>query len=256
MKRTKTFITSCCLTIGLAASMPMGMYAQERSPQERMIEIGCKDNQAMKHLDILSNRFGGRLLGSDAYENAAEWCAHMFRQWGLEVWMQEAGEVPVGFNRGPWFGKMIGGNGMSLHFATPSYTVGTKGVQRGHVLKEPLTRAEFEMMKGNLNGAWVLIGGKNDGFPIDWTEKGDSIRATVIAKNEEIDRKNREIRAFNRSLKEMPEKDVKKKGLVEKELIPYDFTPALSIKRWLKPVSSASYSHQKFRSVLYMTERT
>ena len=89
-------------------------------------------------------------------------------------------------------------------------------------------------MKGKLNGAWVLIGGKNDGFPIDWTEKGDSIRATVIAKNEEIDRKNREIRAFNRSLKEMPEKEVKKKGLVEKELIPYEFTPALFYKEMVE----------------------
>jgi hypothetical protein len=24
----------------------------------------------MQHLDVLSNRFGGRLVGSDAYENA------------------------------------------------------------------------------------------------------------------------------------------------------------------------------------------
>lgn len=234
MKRTKTFFTSCCLILGLTAFMPSWIHAQESSPQERMIEIGSKNNQAMVHLDILSNRFGGRLLGSDAYENAAEWCAHMFRQWGLEVWMQEAGELPVGFNRGPWFGKMIGGNGMSLHFATPSYTVGTKGVQRGHVLKEPLTRAEFEVMKGKLNGAWVLIGGKSDGFPIDWTEKGDSIRATIIAKNEEIDRKNREIRAFNRSLKEMTEKEAKKKGLVEKELIPYEYAPALFYNEMVK----------------------
>ena len=112
------------------------------------------DNRAMDHLDVLSNRFGGRLIGSDAYDNAAQWCAHMFGQWGLEVWMQEAGEVPVGFNRGPWFGRMLSDNGMTLHFATPSYTVGTKGVQRGHVLKEPLTRSEFERMKGKLKGAW------------------------------------------------------------------------------------------------------
>jgi hypothetical protein len=67
-------------------------------------------------------------------------------------------------------------------------------VQRGHVLKEPLTQAEFNNMKESLKGAWVLIGGTNNGYPIDWTEKGDSIRNAAIAENIEIDRKNREAR--------------------------------------------------------------
>jgi hypothetical protein len=41
-------------------------------------------------------------------------------------------------------------------------------------------------MKGALKGAWVLITGKSDGFPIDWSAKGDSIRARVIAYNDSI----------------------------------------------------------------------
>ena len=57
----------------------------------------------MDHLDILCNRFGGRPIGSDAYENAAEWAASKFEDWGMEVDMDLAGELPVGFNRGPWF---------------------------------------------------------------------------------------------------------------------------------------------------------
>lgn len=170
------------------------IQAQKKAVTDRIIEIGMTDNRTMDHLDVLSNRIGGRLVGSNAYDNAVEWCAAKFEEWGLEVWVQEVGEVPVGFNRGPWFGKMLGGNGMDLHFATPSYTVGTKGSQRGHVLKEPLTQAEFNSMKESLKGAWVLIGGTNNGYPIDWTEKGDSIRNAAIAENVEIDRKNREAR--------------------------------------------------------------
>ena len=108
----------------------------------------------MNHLDVLTNRFGGRLIGSDAYENAADWAAAQFRSWGMEVIMDEVGTLPVGFNRGPWFGRMLSDNGMILHFATPSYTSGTKGVQRGHVVMEPKTKAEFERMKGVLKGAW------------------------------------------------------------------------------------------------------
>ncbi len=33
---------------------------------EKIIEMGTTDNRTMEHLDILTNRFGGRLMGSDA----------------------------------------------------------------------------------------------------------------------------------------------------------------------------------------------
>lgn len=113
--------------------------------------------------------------------------------------MDEAGEVPVGFNRGPWFGRMLSESGMILHFATPSYTAGTKGVQRGHVLSEPKSREEFNRMKEALKGAWVLIGGKNDGYPVDWSAKADSARAEIINYNDSISRVNREILMRNNS---------------------------------------------------------
>lgn len=174
------------------------LSAQQNKVVKTIIEIGNADNQTMDHLDVLTNRFGGRLIGSDAYENAGEWCAAQFRKWGIEVEMDEVGTLPVGFNRGPWFGRMLSENGMDLHFATPSYTSGTKGVQRGHVLMEPKTQADFDRMKGALKGAWVLITGTNTGWPIDHSSQGDSIRAKIIAENIEIDKANREIIAENR----------------------------------------------------------
>ncbi len=153
----------------------------------------------MEHLHTFSNTFGGRLVGSDAYENSVEWAAYMLEQWGLEVEIQEVGDVPVGFNRGPWFGRMLDTEGMTLNFTTPSYTVGTKGVQRGHVLAEPKTRRQFETMKHKLNGAWVLITGTNSGWPIDYSEEANKNREEIIAENEKIEARNREITAWNRS---------------------------------------------------------
>jgi hypothetical protein len=164
----------------------------------RIIKIGTADNRSMDHLDILSNRFGGRLIGSDAYENAAIWAGSKFIEWGMEVVFDEVGELPVGFNRGPWFGKLLAENGLHLHFATPSYTSGTKGVQRGHVLIEPKTQAEFDRMQGALKGAWVLISGENQGWPIDHSVKGDAIRDSIKAKNERIDEENSRIAKENR----------------------------------------------------------
>ena len=171
------------------------LSAQRDKVVKSIIEIGQTDNQTMNHLDVLSNRFGGRLIGSDAYENASLWCASQFKKWGMEVEMDEVGSLPVGFNRGAWFGRMLSENGMVLHFATPSYTSGTKGVQRGHVVLEPKTQAEFDRMKGILKGAWVLISGTNDGWPIDYSLSADSARAKIIAENNEIAKINSEIMA-------------------------------------------------------------
>jgi len=168
------------------------IIAQHDKVTDRIIEIGKTDNRTMHHLDVICNRFGGRLVGSDAFENAALWCASEFKKWGMEVIMDEAGTVPVGFNRGPWFGRMLSEDGMILHFATPSYTAGTRGVQRGHVLIEPKTREEFDRMKGALKGAWVLIGGQNNGWPLDWSPAGDSARAAIITYNDSITQVNRE----------------------------------------------------------------
>lgn len=166
---------------------------------DKIIQLAANDNQTMRHLDVLVNRIGGRPIGSDAYQNATYWAANLLDKWGLEVEIQEVGELPVGFNRGAWFGRMLDSeNGMTLHFATPSYTSGTKGVQRGHVVMEPKTPAQLERMKGKLKGAWVLTTGESDGFPIDYSAQGDSLRSRLIAANDTIIRYNDSITRLNR----------------------------------------------------------
>ncbi|MDR2586049.1 MAG: M20/M25/M40 family metallo-hydrolase [Prevotellaceae bacterium] len=189
--------------------MPCLALAQDSNVVDKIIKIAQSDNQTMNHLDVLTNRIGGRPIGSDAYQSATIWAATLLKLWGLEVEIQEVGELPVGFNRGPWFGKMLDDDGMTLHFATPSYTAGTKGVQRGHVVAEPKTRRQFEAMKGKLNGAWVLISGTNDGYPIDISEKGEARRKEIILKNEVISRYNDSINRLNRSNPNNPPKPLK-----------------------------------------------
>ncbi|HBC79253.1 MAG TPA: peptidase M28 [Bacteroidales bacterium] len=191
--------------------------SQQNKVTDRIIELGKTDNRTMHHLDVITNRFGGRLVGSDAYENASLWCASEFRKWGMDVIMDEAGSVPVGFDRGPWFGRMLSDNGMVLHFATPSYTSGTRGVQRGPVLIEPKSRDEFNRVKGALKGAWVLIGGKNTGFPVDWSAKADSARAGIMVHNDSVAALNREIMRENYANRDKP----------QKELLPLKEEPAL-----------------------------
>ncbi len=133
----------------------------------KIIEIGKRDNQTMVHQDILCNRIGGRITGSDAYLAACIWAMGELKKWGVDVKLEEVGEIPAGFNRGAWFGKMIKPMEKNLEFVTPSYTAGTKGIQRGHVVIMPQTDAQFDSIKSKMKGAWILIDGENAGLPRD-----------------------------------------------------------------------------------------
>jgi carboxypeptidase Q len=191
----KTF-SSCLAVITLAlapalASTPATLQGQSDPVVQKIIELGTTDNQAMVWADYATNRFGGRLTGSDAYNNAAQWALWQFGEWGLEAELHEVGEIPVGFNRGPWFGKMVTPEEKALYFGTPSFTAGTKGLQKGRVVvmesdpfsipgRNPTPEqveekraavaeaiAEVNADPGAYDGAWVLIPGENSGFGRD-----------------------------------------------------------------------------------------
>ena len=70
------------------ACMAVTAVTAQDAAVNKIIEIGQTDNQAMEHLDVLANRIGGRVIGSNAYDNAVEWVASKFTEWGLEVELQ------------------------------------------------------------------------------------------------------------------------------------------------------------------------
>jgi carboxypeptidase Q len=191
------------LTMGIAVLVAaLGFHAlpNAQTPGDpvvgRIIELGTKDNQVMAWNDFASNRFGGRETGTNSYNDATAWALWQFRQFGLSAELEEAGELPVGFNRGPWFGKMLRPGEKTLRFGTPSFTAGTKGIQRGPVVilkadpfsvpgraqggqpvaKENVEKkraaiqaalAEIAANKSAFKGAWVLIAGASNGFARD-----------------------------------------------------------------------------------------
>jgi cyclophilin family peptidyl-prolyl cis-trans isomerase len=143
------------------------LFAQSDSIFSKIVEIGKTDNRAMVHQDYLCNIIGGRQTGSDAYTNAAYWAKGELESWGLEVHLDEAGEVPVGFNRGPWFGKMISPKQTLLEFGTPGYTAGTKGKQKGRVVLLNDENVLPDSIVNKIKGAWVFLKKENDGWPRD-----------------------------------------------------------------------------------------
>ncbi|MCR4859682.1 MAG: M20/M25/M40 family metallo-hydrolase [Bacteroidales bacterium] len=151
-----------------------------------VLELGRTDNRTMEHADYIARNIGGRLVGTHMLNHAEEWVAQQFRSWGLEVTLQEAVEIGVGFDRGPWSGRMLSEDGMPLHFGTPAYTAGTRGPQKGRVYLEPRNQRDFDRIKGALKGAWVLLDtGPTSGLALDASHKADSTRAALLAKGEE-----------------------------------------------------------------------
>ena len=172
MKRIKILLAAVVFLA--AAGAWTGASAQDKVVK-KIIETGTTDNRTMEHADWLANRIGGRIVGSPALNQAEAWVKEQFESWGLEVLVQEAVELKVGFHRGPWYGRMLSEDGMNLHFGTPAYTSGTKGKQAGAVFIEPKNKWEFDRMKGALKGSWVLLDVESNGLAFDWREESDTL---------------------------------------------------------------------------------
>jgi carboxypeptidase Q len=143
------------------------VVAQTDPVIQKIIDLGKNDNKVMEHLDWLTNRFGDRMTGSDNYYSACLWAVKTMRSWGMMAEMQEVGEMAVGFNKGPYSGKMVSPSELTLDFGTPAYTSGTKGRQTGSVIIAPKTIEEFWQLRDKIKGAWILIEGINSGWPRD-----------------------------------------------------------------------------------------
>ncbi len=139
--------------VGLASSA----LATEKVDIDRVLSAAREENLVMEHLDYLSNRIGPRLTSSDGLQNACEWTRDRFKSFGIEnARLEQWGEFPVGFNRGPWSGRMVEPTSKALTFGTNSWTAGTKGLVRGPVVMAPTNDDELAKIKDKLPGAWVL----------------------------------------------------------------------------------------------------
>jgi len=145
----------------ISAFLCAGAFAfsqPQQSDAAKLIALGRSDNQVMEHLDHIVNRIGPRLTGSDNLQNACEWARAEFESYGLKnCRLEQWGEFPVGFNRGPSSGHMIEPEMMELHFGTSAWSAGTHGPTRGPALIAPTDEAQLEKLRPKLKGAWILV---------------------------------------------------------------------------------------------------
>lgn len=127
----------------------------------RVVELGHTDNKVHEHLRHLTETFGPRLTSSHNLMAAEKWCRDQFTKWGLEANLERWGEMPVGFDRGPWWGKMHTASGESgkaidLDITTRAWSPGALGPVRAKAVMSPLTVRDVSKRKGEVKGAWVV----------------------------------------------------------------------------------------------------
>ncbi|MEO6709989.1 MAG: hypothetical protein ABI054_00380, partial [Planctomycetota bacterium] len=120
-----------------------------------LIDLARRDNHVQDHLRHLCLEIGPRLTSSHNLAKAQEWALEQFRSWGLEAKLEQWGEFPVGFDRGPFRGNVVG-DPTPFEFTTSSWTAGTKGPTRGRVVFKPETLDQVAEVKDQLPGAWLV----------------------------------------------------------------------------------------------------
>lgn len=148
--------------------IPMGDPAMV----EKIIDEGLHRNRVMEHLRYLTQEIGPRLTGSSNAQRANEWARDQFMAFGVDrAWIDQWGTVATRFDRGPSHARVVierpvGRAGedrtelqslREMEFTTLSWTAGTDGPVRGHVVRMPRNEEEYERIKPQLKGAWVLM---------------------------------------------------------------------------------------------------
>lgn len=141
----------------LLAIAAIGQAQTDLGTIKRILAEGKNNNQVMQHLDYLSNSIGHRLTASPNLDRAYAWTLEKFKEFGcVNVHLEEWGEWPVGFHRGPSSGMMVAPFEHTFEFTSPSWSQGTNGPARGQALAAPTTMAEFNKVKNNLSGKWIV----------------------------------------------------------------------------------------------------
>ena len=149
------------ITLCLAMMALSGTQASaDQATIDALIREGKDHSQVMSRLTELCTKYGARLTGSPRLSAAQGWALGHFRKMGLKnVHLDEWGETPVGFDRGPNnSARMVTPDEVvPLVFTTNCWTNGTNGVVKAEAVLCPATPEAIEEAKASLTGKWVVI---------------------------------------------------------------------------------------------------
>ena len=147
----------CCVLLSVLAISAVAFGQGDTDTIARIIAEGKNNSQVWDHLTYLSDQIGPRLTGSTRMMQANVWTRDQFAAYGLSnAHLDKWGEIPVRFDRGPSWAKMIEPTEREFQFTARAWSAGTAGPMRGTVVKAPTSLGDLEAMKDELRGKWVL----------------------------------------------------------------------------------------------------
>lgn len=103
----RLFLTSLLLLSLFAHSAIAQQPAEFQQASARLAGSILVNGRAMDYLQNLTEKFGGRLTGTNAYQRSAEWAADQFRAMGIKNVKLEPFTIPSGWDRGYAHGRML-----------------------------------------------------------------------------------------------------------------------------------------------------
>jgi len=125
-----------------------------------LVRMGREDSRVADTLRELTELHPRRLTASKGLARAFDWAALEFEELGLEPRLEAWGSFPAGFERGPWWGRVVYPDARPLEFITHSWTKGTRGSKRGLAVLEPEAELLPESLEALVSGKWVVLRGE------------------------------------------------------------------------------------------------
>jgi hypothetical protein len=100
---------TACLWASLLTGISVLSAQQRSSPAQTLSRLSASvtNGQSTELLRQLTDDIGSRLVGSAAYERAAQWAAEKFREAGLTNVRFEEFTLPNGWQRGPAHARVV-----------------------------------------------------------------------------------------------------------------------------------------------------
>ena len=164
MKTHNRFSITALLLVSLfvsavPASQPaIGADAIEQA-SARLAGSILVNGHSMGYLRELTDRFGGRLTGSAAYQRAAEWAAEQFRAAGIKSVKLEPWTMPNGWDRGWARGRITSPLDRPIHIESLGWAPSTPpgGVKAEVIEVGDLDPNKIKAQAGKLKGRAVML---------------------------------------------------------------------------------------------------
>ncbi|HVG28606.1 MAG TPA: M20/M25/M40 family metallo-hydrolase [Pyrinomonadaceae bacterium] len=165
MRKLLAPVISLALLLGVAAPATPAQppSAEVRQASARIAGSILIGGRSYDYLQSLTDKFGGRLSGSNAYQRAAEWAAAEFRAMGVSDVRLEPFTLDATWARGSSRGRFVSPVERPLHVESLGWAPSTPaGGVRGEVVKVgDVSEKNLRAMKDRLKDRVVLLDTKS-----------------------------------------------------------------------------------------------